>query len=283
MIVSFHPLYTAEQNILCAGRDPGPEELKTILQADAVILPQGCRESLYRMATDNCAHVFPNYDSRFAFPDKIGQAQLFNKLNVPHPQTIVYNNDILTDRDIDDFLNSAPLEPPLVFKYNWGGEGATVFLIRDYEDFKHQLQKTQLYAKSGQYGFLLQELIPARGRSLRVVVIHQSYIAYWRTLENTDAFYTNISKGARLDMDADPKLKSAAIDATRQFCQNTGINLAGFDFLFSELDLENDVIEPLYLEINYFFGRKGLGGSEKYYALLQQGIDAWLESIRQQN
>lgn len=279
MIVSFHPLYVAEQNILCAGRDPGPEELQAIQKAEAVILPQGCRESLYRMAADNCPHVFPNYQTRFEFPEKIGQTQLFNKLNVPHPQTISYNNDALTDGDIDNFLNPAPLEPPFVFKYNWGGEGATVFLVRDYEDFKHQLQKTQLYAKSGQYGFLLQELIPSRGRSLRVVVIHQTCIAYWRILENVDDFYTNISKGARLDMDADPGLKSAAIDATRQFCQKTGINLAGFDFLFSETDLKNNNVEPLFLEINYFFGRKGLGGSEKYYALLQQGIDAWLESI----
>jgi len=32
----------------------------------------------------------------------------------------------------------------------------------------------------------------------------------------------------------------------------------------------------LFLEINYFFGRKGLGGSEAYYKLLQQEIDRWI-------
>jgi len=279
MILSFHPLYTADQNLLCAGRDPGQEELSAIQQADAVILPQGCRESLYRMAADNCPHVFPNYDARFTYPEKIGQARLFQTLAVPHPQTITFDKDTSTDADIGKLLNQPPIEPPLVFKFNWGGEGETVFLVPNRDEFCHCLQKVQLYAKSGQYGFLLQEYIPSNGRSLRVVVIHQTYVAYWRILEKSNDFYTNLAKGARLDMDADPDLKAATIAATKKFCQKTGINLAGFDFLFSETDLNDNKIEPLFLEINYFFGRKGLGGSEKYYKLLQGGIDAWLESI----
>ncbi len=280
MIVSFHPLYTADLNLLCAGRDPGQEELKAIQQADAVILPQGCRESLYRMAADNCPLVFPNYDARFAYPEKIGQAHLFQKMAVPIPRTITFDKDTSTDADIRHLLNQPPIELPLVFKFNWGGEGATVFLVRNHDEYNRCLQKVQLYAKSGQYGFLLQEVIPSDGRSLRVVVINGSFISYWRIQDNGDGFYTNIAKGARLEMDADPDLKDAAITATKQFCQNTGINLAGFDFLFSETDLKINKIEPLFLEINYFFGRKGLGGSAKYYKLLQQGIDSWLESIR---
>jgi len=280
MIVSFHPLHTADQNLLCAGRDPGLEELKIIQQADAVILPQGCRESLYRMAADHCPYVFPNYDTRFAYPEKIGQAQLFQKMDVPHPHTIPFDKDTVTDMDIGDLLHQPPIELPLVFKFNWGGEGETVFLVNNHDEFKRCLQKAQLYAKSGQYGFVLQEFIPTNGRSLRVVVIHQKVVAYWRISENADDFYANITKGARLDFDADPDLKAAAITATQQFCYNTGINLAGFDFLFSEIDLNNNKIEALFLEINYFFGRKGLGGSEKYYKLLQHGIDNWLRSIK---
>ena len=83
-----------------------------------------------------------------------------------------------------------------------------------------------------------------------------------------------------MDMDADPDLQTAAIAATQAFCQKTGINLAGFDFLFSEADLSSFRIVPLFLEINYFFGRKGLGGSEKYYQRLQKGIDEWLANIK---
>ncbi len=279
MFVSFHPLYTADRNLLCAGRDPGQEELTAIKQARAVILPQGCRESLYRMAAENCPHVFPNYDTRFAYPEKIGQAHLFQKMDIPFPRTITFEKDVLTDTDFKDLLNHSPIDLPLVFKFNWGGEGDTVFLVRDRDDFKRCLQKAQLYEKSGQYGFILQEFIPCCKRSLRVVVIHQTYVTYWRIQENDDDFYSNIGKGARLDLDADPDLRNAAIAATQEFCQKTGISLAGFDFLFSETPLNNKV-EPLFLEINYFFGRKGLGGSEKYYQLLQKGIDEWLDTLR---
>ncbi|MDX2447364.1 MAG: hypothetical protein QNK29_09245, partial [Desulfobacterales bacterium] len=135
------------------------------------------------------------------------------------------------------------------------------------------------YEKSGQYGFLLQALIPAKGRSLRVVVIHQTCIAYWRVNEEMDGFYTNLAKGAKIDPVSDPTLQEAAIDATRKFCAQTRINLAGFDFLFSEQDLAAGIIQPLFLEINYFFGRKGLGGSEKYYKMLQAEIDRWIKQI----
>jgi len=280
MIVSFHPLYTADQNLLCAGRDPGQKELEAIQQAEAIILPQGCRQSLYRLAADNCPHVFPNYDTRFTYPEKIGQARLFQHMAVPFPKTIRFETKTLADSAIEKLLHQPPFEPPFVFKFNWGGDGETVFLVRDNNEFKRYLQKAQLYAKSGQYGFVLQEFIPSDGRSLRVVVINEAFISYWRIQDNDDDFYTNIAKGARLELDADPNLKAAAVATTQAFCIKTGINLAGFDFIFSETDLKNNKIEPLFLEINYFFGRKGLGGSEKYYTLLQQGIDEWLKNIK---
>jgi ribosomal protein S6--L-glutamate ligase len=35
----------------------------------------------------------------------------------------------------------------------------------------------------------------------------------------------------------------------------------------------------MLLEINYYFGRKGLGGSEAYYKILRKEIQAWLSSL----
>jgi ribosomal protein S6--L-glutamate ligase len=279
MILSFHPLYVADRNLMCAGRDPGASELTAIRQAEAVILPQGCRESLYRMAKDNCEHVFPDYDARFAYPEKIGQAKLFQEKRVPHPSTVVYEKETLTATTVEALFNNPPFVLPFVFKFNWGGEGDTVFCLQSRDAFKKALQKALLYEKSGQYGFLLQALIPAQGRSLRVVVIHQTCIAYWRVNEAMDGFYTNLGKGAKIDHTSDPALQEAAMVATRRFCDQTKINLAGFDFLFSETDLAAGRIEPLFLEINYFFGRKGLGGSEKYYKRLQNEIDHWIKQI----
>ena len=123
---------------------------------------------------------------------------------------------------------------------------------------------------------MIQELIPSNGRSLRVVIIHQTCISYWRVHDDGDGFYTNLAKGAKIDAESDPALQEAAIAVTRKFCDQTKINLAGFDFLFSESDLAAGVIKPLFLEINYFFGRRGLGGSESYYQILKNEIDNWL-------
>jgi len=276
MILSFHPLYTADMNLLCAGRDPGAAELKAIQKAEAVILPQGCRESLYCLAKDHCAHVFPDYDARFAYPEKIGQTKLFRKKESPHPRTVIYENRVLSTAEYDAVLNTPPFDLPFVFKFNWGGEGETVFCLDSREAIEKALNKTILYEKSGQYGFLLQEFVPSKGRSLRVVVIHQSYISYWRIQDDVHDFYTNLTKGAKIDPVSDPALQEAAITATRKFCDQTKINLAGFDFLFSETDLAAGRVKPLFLEINYFFGRKGLGGSEKYYKILQNEIDDWV-------
>ncbi|MDX2447317.1 MAG: hypothetical protein QNK29_09010, partial [Desulfobacterales bacterium] len=170
-------------------------ELSAIQEAEAVILPQGCRKSLYRMAKDNCAHVFPNYDARFACPEKIGQAKLFQEKGVPHPQTILYENSSLTTKDYNVLLNSPPFDLPFVFKFNWGGEGETVFYLNTREALEKALKRAILYEKSGQYGFLLQKLVPSKGRSLRVVVIHQSYISYWRVQGDVHGFYTNLAKG----------------------------------------------------------------------------------------
>ena len=279
MILSFHPLYRADRNLLCAGRNPGPAELAEIQRAEAVILPQGCRESLYRMAKNNCPHVFPDYRSRFDYPGKIGQARLFRKTGVPHPRTVCFQKGTLTPPGADDMLSGLPFDLPFVFKFDWGGESETVFPLYSPEEVEKALEKAVLYEKSGQVGFLIQEMILCDGRSLRVVVIHQTCTSYWRVQEKRHGFYTNLAKGAKIDPDSDPALQKAAMTATRRFCRQTGINLAGFDFLFSGPDLKAGVINPLFLEINYFFGRRGLGGSETYYQILQNEIDNWLNTI----
>ena len=61
MILSYHPVIEGDVNRLCAGREPDAEDLDWMRRAEAIILPQGCRESMYRMAVKHCRHVFPNY------------------------------------------------------------------------------------------------------------------------------------------------------------------------------------------------------------------------------
>ena len=263
------------QNAGCTWT-PGAEDRAAILQADAVVLPQGCYQSLYEMASANCRHVFPNYDARFRYPDKIGQIKLFREFNIAHPVSEFFENLDSYYQGCKSPSSSYSLGYPLVFKFDWGGEGETVFLIRFEDELARIIEKTAAFEKSGQYGFLLQEYIPSGARTLRVVVIGHRVISYWRIQNNRDGFYTNTGRGAVIDSKARPELQHKAVALVNQICQKTGINLAGFDVIFSTAEKDPN---PLLLEINYFFGRKGLGGSEAYYHILLGEIQSWVAGL----
>lgn len=280
MILSFHPCIEGDRNIICAGRNPDAEDLEAIKAADAVILSQGCCRPLYEMARSHCRHVFPNYDARFAYPDKIGQIELFRKTGALHPGTEIF-------RDVCAILNHYDRKPskgdfnyPFVWKFSWGGEGESVFLVRSAEELNRMIEKAAVYERGGLKGFLLQELVPAEGKTVRVVVVGGTILSYWRIHEKTDQFYSSLAAGAVMDAEFDPAGRAAAEKAAMQFCRQTGINLAGFDLIFPVIsDMKKSLQRPLFLEINYFFGRKGLGGSEKFYGLLRSEVEKWLAGL----
>ena len=276
MIVSFHPLFEADKNILCAGRQPNEEDLAAIRTADAVILSQGCYQALYEMARENCSHVFPNYDARFKYPGKINQIKLFRKVKVAHPASEIFSQVASFQHHYPEGLTKLGFDFPLVFKMDWGDEGETVYRIDSADNLQEILQKVAEYEKTGQAGFILQEYISSNSRTLRVVVLGQRVISYWRIQEKNDGFYSNLSKGAKIDSEAEPGLQQKAVALVKDLCQKTGINLAGFDVIFSS---ENGDPNPMLLEINYFFGRKGLGGSENYYRILLAEIRNWLTTL----
>jgi ribosomal protein S6--L-glutamate ligase len=276
MILSYHPLFEADRNITCAGREPNAEDLAVIREAQAVILGQGCYQSLYEMAQANCPNVFPNYDARFKYPGKIGQTKLFRELNATHPPTEIFSNIALFQRKYRNHPDQLRSRYPLVFKLDWGGEGETVYRIASAEDLQKLLTQIAEFERTGQSGFLLQEFVPCGDRTLRVVVIGRQIVSYWRIQQSRGAFHTSLSKGAVIDLKADPGLQQTGVAAVKKLCQKTGINLAGFDVIYSA---EMDDPAPMLLEINYFFGRKGLGGSEAYYKLLQKEIRAWLAEL----
>ncbi|MGD2100453.1 MAG: hypothetical protein PVG35_23000 [Desulfobacterales bacterium] len=273
MIVSFHPVFEADQNIICAGRKPGADDLAAIKAADAVVLPQGCRQSLYEMATENCRHVFPNYDARFDYPGKLGQIRLFQKTGTTHPLAETYCSLDAFRQQYGKSFEATAFKPPCVFKFDWGGEGKTVYLLNSREDLEDVLRKAADFESSGQKGFLLQEYVPTQGRTLRVVIIGQRLISYWRIQEDTQAFKSSVSQGANIDAALAPERQNVAKDFVKDLCRKTGINLAGFDVIFAPY---SEGINPLMLEINYFFGRRGLGGSDAYYEILLEEIQRWL-------
>jgi ribosomal protein S6--L-glutamate ligase len=97
MIASLHPCIEKDLNILCAGRSLTVREKKRLAKASAVILPQGVTAGVYRECRRLVPRVFPNYDLRFGWEGKVGDALLFDFFQVPHPRTLAF-------RDADTFF-----------------------------------------------------------------------------------------------------------------------------------------------------------------------------------
>ena len=199
--------------------------------------------------------------------------QLFQKNGTAHPHAEIYPSLEDFRQQYGDDPKDIAFELPCVFKFDWGGEGETVYLINSFDELKQVLQKAADFERSGQKGFLLQEYVPIEGKTLRVVIIGQTIISYWRIQENTDGFKSSVSSGARIDASLQPQRQNVAKVFVKNLCNKTGINLAGFDVIFAPV---KEYIKPLMLEINYFFGRKGLGGSDAFYEILKKEINAWL-------
>ena len=270
-VLSYHLLIESGRNRIYSGK-PSGEDVTEIQAADAVILPQGGKESLYRLARQYCTHVFPNYDAFFSYPGKTGQATLFKMVKVPHPHTLIFENLACfaeRGKDIRTY--------PFVFKFAWGGEGNNVFFVQSEPELDTCLDLAKKWEGQGKKGFVIQEYIPSAGRSLRVVVIGSRFISYWRTHQDQNSFYSNISRGAEIDKDNDPDLQEDAVRELKKFCERTKINLAGFDFLF---DSRQKKPTPLFLEINYFFRCHGLGGTDRYFELLVGAVNEWLAGIK---
>ncbi|SMC21610.1 ribosomal protein S6--L-glutamate ligase [Desulfacinum hydrothermale DSM 13146] len=274
MILSYHPVIPGDMNRLCAGRDPDAEDRKWLGKARAVILPQGCRESLYRMAASHCPRIFPNYRARFLYPGKVGDIRLFRALGLPHPRTSLF---LSAARCPDSFLRA--LRYPVVIKGNHGGEGQQVFMAGSHEEARRCVEYFRRMERSGFPGFLVQEFIPTDNRDLRVVVVGDRMVSYWRVQEDPSNFLHNTAQGAHLDPHGDPDLQAVGRRWVRALCAQTGINLAGIDLLFPCEKGGTPSTPPLFLEINYFFGRKGLGGSMAYYRLLQEAVSRWLGGL----
>ncbi len=273
MVLSFHPCFDGDRFINCGGRDLTGQDIAAIKQARAVILPQACKQGLYEAAKKHCGRVFPDFDMKFAFPDKTGQIELFRRTGTPHPETRAFAD---TAAFYAAHKDNGPLSDfpfPAVFKLNGVDEGHGVFLADTTADLPPLLDLAARAENTGRPGFLVQRYIETRGRVLRVCVIYKTVRAYWRVNPDPDDFRVSLARQGIIDELFRPDLRDKGVAAVKHFCRHTGINLAGFDLVFPAADADPS---PLFLEINYYFGRRGLGGTEQYYQLLTQAIAQWL-------
>jgi ribosomal protein S6--L-glutamate ligase len=270
MILSFHPCLVADVQIILADRQLSAEDRRLIRSADAIILPQTCAPALYKTCAASEAPLFPDYGVRFRYPGKVGQSLLFEKLKIPHPATRRWP----TARRFRDSMNeesAPPHEFPFLLKADESHEGDGVLFVNDKPSLDTALLRLE---KLGSALFISQELVPCRGNVLRAVVLHKEIITYWKRTDPFHGVIATVSHGSRVDKKWKPELQAKGRAQAGWICEKTGINLAAFDFVFPMNSPER---QPLILEINYYFGRRGLGGSIRYYRLLLKAIQGWLE------
>jgi ribosomal protein S6--L-glutamate ligase len=268
MILSFHPCFVADAQIILADRKLNAEDRRLIQSADAIILPQTCSLALYKACANSKAHVFPDYELRFKYAGKVGQSILFEKLKIPHPATKRWPS-VKKFRDTLKAEGAAPHEMPFFLKADKSHEGDGVFFVTDKKSLDTALARLET---TGSGSFISQKLIHCQGNVLRTVVLHKRIIAYWKREDH--GIISTVSRGARVDRKWKPALQEKGRAQARWICEKSGINLAAFDLVFN---LDHPDPQPFILEINYYFGRKGLGGSLRYYRLLLRAIQEWLK------
>jgi ribosomal protein S6--L-glutamate ligase len=206
---------------------------------------------------------------RFRYPGKTGQSLLFEKMGWPHPLTRRWDS-VAAFRDHLRHSGRLPHEMPFFLKRDLSHEGSGVYLIRVRTQIESVLGEIR---RLGDSGFISQDCIPCAGNVLRVVILGKRVLSYWKRSERTDEPVISLGRNAWVDREWRPDLQEKGIAAARRFSEGSGINLAAMDFVFSTADPDP---RPLILEINYYFGRRGLGGSLRYYRLLYDAIHEWL-------
>ena len=275
MILSFHPCIDADLQIILGDRSLSSRDMEMISSAEAVILHQGMVGPLFEACCKAEVKTFPDYTMRYKYPGKIGQSSLFKNFDLRHPKTSSWET-------VDAYVQANPeiealmQHGPFVMKANLSHEGEGVFLVKDAPSFREALHRLTLKERADVKGFVVQEFIPCGGNVLRSVIMGKNVISYWKRPVHHGQEITTISKGALVDKVWQPVLLKMGDDCAQVLSKKTGINLAAVDFLVPPAEKGTS---PLFLEINYYFGRKGLGGMENYYRLLFRSIQEWLMDL----
>jgi ribosomal protein S6--L-glutamate ligase len=264
LIVSFHPRLAGDVNLrFPRGSAALSPALEILGRASAVLLPQSVRPCQFWACLRLCPNVFPDYRWRFGYEGKYGAAALFAHFRVPHPRTLRYSS--VAEFRAHCGAASPPLGYPFVLKGDRGGGGSWVFLIGREADLARPLACLEVLG----WPLIIQEYVEHGGRDARVVVMGEQLFSYWRRQPDPGEFRNNLGRGAALDYDSEPERLRAAEAAVLELCRRTRLNLAAFDLLFGRQG------GPLFCEINYNFGRKGLARGGDYDRLLAMAVRRW--------
>lgn len=273
MILSFHPCFMADHQVILGDRELDSSDITLIEKSKVIILPQTCSNELYQQCQRSSAILFPNYNVRFIYPGKVGQSIMFKEKGLPHPHTRIWHT---VDEFRRNYRKRYSHTIPFLLKDDKSHEGDGIFLINEEKDLEPALQMLSERHNSHLSPFVSQEHIPSRGDVLRVVILADRLVSYWKRSENPGKEICSVKKGAVIDKEWMPGLQKKGRVLARKVARRTGINLAAVDFIFP---INRPDPEPVCLEINYYFGRRGLGGSIRYYSMLYNAIIEWIGKL----
>jgi len=269
-IVSFHPLIKGKVNSSVAGKSVlTSRQLRLIKNADAVILPEICPKFLYYAVQEFQKPCFPDQRIRYECQDKLSQIRFFEVNRIPHPKTLIFPD--LHSLMESTGKNSWELGFPFVIKLPWSHEGDGIFVIEDKDAFTIQLPQIQKKISKDE-AVIAQKFVPTKGYVLRVVVFYDKLVPYWKVGKGP---IISISKGAKVMRDLFPELKEKGMDSVKEVKSKIRVDLAALDMIF---DMERPTL-PLWLELNFSFGRRGLGGRRGFYDLLLRAVKTWLQDL----
>ena len=259
--VSLHHRIRLDENL--PPIDPMDEAAaRLIAGAAGVLMPKYCPPGRYREVTRLARAHFPHLAPRYAYRGKARQIRLFRRLGVPHPRTVLYPSPAAAARAVSQ--GPPPLPFPFVLKGDTGGGGSAVFPVVSRTEVLQRLEQLPR-----EEPVLVQEWIDNAGKDLRVVLMGSRVLSYFRV--GGDSFYNNVSKGARIDHGLLPERQREGKTLALELSRRTGIDLAAFDIMFPA-----GGGPPLVVEINFQFGRKGLGGLRGYEGLFREAVRGWM-------
>ena len=269
-IVSYHPGLEADINLVLVSQRPLDDHDREVAgQAAAILLPQVCRADLFALAQDSGAPFFPNPAVHLTLDGKVGNHRLFRDLGLPHPPTVEFDDLTSAARAWEEGqAEVAALGAPLVAKGAGGGMGENVFLVRDPAELRGLAGRLETYCHRGPSGLVLQRFLPG-GVDMRVVLMHDQAQVYWRKAAEKE-FRANLSQGGSFSTKGPSTERQTALELARRLQKVAGLDLAGVDVMITAEG------EPLLVEINFFFGRHALGGSEKFLRSYLEAVRRWL-------